>query len=786
MNHIKIAWRNISKDKGYALLNILGLAIGLSAVLLIGLWIQNQFLYDNFYPHSNQIYKLWNRTEYKGDINMHSTTMGAAAPALKAGYPEVEQAARLYWSTTRLLTRGERKLKTAGNEVDPDFIAIFDFPLLYGSREHLLDQPDQIVLTESLAKKLFKEENPVGKTLLVDKDKIYRVSGVLKDLPAYTDFDFSYLIPLGPEAIKNYGETWNSNTYYTFVRLKTGSDIEALNRRLEPLVRKNQPELKYTSVFLFPMGKMHLYSEFTNGQPSGGIIDQVRMVGAIGLLILLIACINFINLTTARSHKRSREIGVRKVVGASKGNLMLQFLSESIVLACIAGLLAIIISTSALPWLNRILDTPLVLDWTNPIIWIIGWGFILLTGLLAGIYPAFALSAFRPIHNLKTRLQQPRQVFKLRETLVVFQFGIAIFLIVTTLVIRLQIDYAGQRAVGYHTAQLLQIPVEGDINQNYQAIKNELIRQGWASEITRTGWDITVIGASSGGGISWEGSTPEQELQSSFILARTESDFIKTLGLELSAGRDIDFARSPADSTAVLLNQAAVKSMGLNNPIGKYLTWGDETYTIVGVFNDYVLGSPYQDIQPMLVYPSHNSLLNMVIRSNPAHTLSENLKGIEKVLKTFNPEYPFSYSFVDESFAEKFHEQQQIGNLALLFSILAIFISCLGLFGLASYVAETRTKEIGIRKVLGASVQGITHMLSRDFIKLIGIALLLASPVAWWAMNHWLNDFSYRIQMHWWMLLLAGLLALCIGLLSVGWQAIRAARSNPVDALRSE
>ena len=784
-NHIRIAWRSLLKNSSYTAINMIGLAVSMAAVLLIALWVQNQQLYDNFYSNKENIYKLWNRTANEGKINVNDITSPPAAAALKQEYPEVVHAARMYWPIDHLFSYEDKKLKSVGNEVDADFLRIFDFPFLSGSANHALADPNSIVLTENLAKSLFGSEDPLGKMIAIDNKEPFKVTGVLQDLPSYTDFNFTYLTQISPEKEKNYGTGWKTNTYYTFVELQQGSDVEAFNKKVEPFIRTNVPDFNGSSVFLYPMSKMHLYNRFENGIPAGGQIEQVRLVAGIGLLILLIACINFMNLATARSQKRSKEVGVRKVVGATRKILVEQFLFESILLAFVSGIVALGITVLFLPVFNSILDKPLVMDWTNPFIWGLGFAFIILTGFLAGVYPAFVLSAFKPIKTLKGMMAKPRQI-NLRQVLVVLQFGIAVVLIAAAIVIRLQIDFAGKRAVGYQVSQLIEIPSEGDMGKNYEVFKAELIRSGMASQVTRTGWPITVDGSSASGMFSWEGATPEQEKKSFFSIVKTESDFVHTLGLTLAEGRDLDYARLPADSASVMLNETAIKTMGLKNPVGKYLKWGDNTYTIVGVFKDFITGSPYRDVNPTLIRASKNYMMNILIRSNPQFSMAENLQGIEKIAKKFNPAYPFTYSFVDQRYAEKFREQEQMATLALVFSLLAIFISCLGLFGLASYIAETRIKEIGIRKVLGASVIGISTMLSRDFIKLVVIAILLASPVVWWTMNSWLNDFSYRIEFQWWMLVLSGGIAITIALLTVSTQAVRAARANPVSSIKDE
>lgn len=785
-NYIKIAWRSLVKNKAYALLNIIGLAVGMTAVLLIAMWIQNQFQYDNFYTNKENIYKVWRMSELEGRISVQDVTSAPPVERLKQDYPEVTHAARMYWISEELFSYENQDLKAKGNSVDPDFVQIFGFEFVEGSSAHALTAPDHILLTESFAKKLFGSENPMHKTVQMNKEKAYKVVGILQDLPSYTDFEFNYLVPLTAEDISTYGSNWNTNTYYSFVSLAAGTDLTAFNKKIEPLLRTEAPDLKSSALFLYPMSKMHLYASFENGVPAGGQIKQVKIISALGLLILLIACINFMNLATARSQQRSKEVGVRKVVGARKKNLVYQFLIESTLLAFIAGIFALLLLLIALPIFNSILDKAISMDWFNPILWGAMLSFILLTGLLAGLYPAFVLSAFSPIRNLNGVLQKKFRFFNLRETLVVLQFGIAIVLIVATLVMRLQIKHANERDTGYQTAQLLEIPVEGAMEKNYAAIKAELLEQQIANHVTRTGWSITRDASSASGNFSWEGSTAEQEKKIAFNLMRAESDLVNSLGLTLIDGRDLDYANRPADSASALINEAAVKEMNLTNPVGSYLRWGETNYTIVGVIKNHISGSPYRPITPLLIRPSKNYLMNIVIRTNPARSMQQNLVGIEQIIKKFNPSYPFSYTFVDQIYAEKFKAQEQMASLSFIFSLLAIFISCLGLFGLATYIAETRIKEIGIRKVLGASVQGITGMLSKDFIKLVLIALIVAAPLAWWLMNSWLQDFSYRIQMQWWMLLIAGTIAILIALFTVSFQAIKAALANPVDSLRSE
>ncbi|GGH04931.1 FtsX-like permease family protein [Sphingobacterium alkalisoli] len=778
-NYIKTAWRSLLKNKGFTVINILGLTVGLSAVLIIALWVQNQFRQDNFYSNQENIYKVLNR--YIVDMSTGQSTPYPAADALTENHPEVEYAARVYRHWERLLTFKSDGIKAYGNEVDPDFLKIFDFPAIKGMREDALSNKTNIVVTEGLAKSLFGDEDPLGKTITLDNEKSYTVVSVLNDLPTYTDFSFNYLIPMDRDP-----SNWNTMSYSTYVSLRPGVDIEVFNEKIEPMVRTHAPDLKNNVNFLYPLSRIHLYSKFENGVAVGGKISQVRLIAGIGLLILCIACINFVNLSTAKGQKRAKEVGVRKVIGASKGNLVGQFLTESVIISVVAGILAIVASFLALPLFNQMLDKPLSFVTTGPLVWLILLGFVIFTGLLAGVYPAFVLSAFQPIKTLKNIKVSKKSNFSMRSVLVVLQFGSAVVLIIATLIIHLQIQYASDRDVGYDTSQLLEVALEGKAVENYETIKNELLNSGFVTHITRTGQTITQNNSSSWGNFSWQGATPEQSKKTTFFLTNAQSDFIETVGLKLVDGRDLDYPRLPSDNRAILLNEAAIKTMGLENPIGQLFNWGDEVYTIVGVFSDFVSGSPYSEVEPMLVFSWIDNLKNMIIRTDNQQAMNKTLAFIESTVKKFDPAYPFNYRFVDERYAEKFKNQQQTASLSLTFSLLAIFISCLGLFGLISYITETRIKEIGIRKVLGASVSGIASMLSIDFVKLVFVAIIIATPIAWWAMNKWLADFAYRIDIQWWMFVLAGLLAIGIALFTVSWQAIRAAVANPVDSLRDE
>lgn len=784
-NHIKIAWRNLWKNGSFSFINIVGLAIGMAAVLIIALWVESQWQYDRFYSNSDDIYKVWNKYEHEQGISVHDITSGPIAKALAEEYPEVLHSARLYWSSSDLLSYNGKHIKSTGNSTDKSFLEIFDFSLLKGDRSTVLAEENNIVITESLAKSLFGTEDPIGKIITFNNKEPYLVSGVVNDLPKNSTFNFNYLIRINQTDEKLYSD-WNTNTFYTYIKLQEDTDSEQFNKKISSLLKKYVPGKDHSQLFIYPMSKMHLYGNFENGIASGGKIEQVRLVAGIGALILLIACINFVNLSTARAQRRAKEIGVRKVVGARKISLITQFLTESLLLASLSGVLAFIFSLIALPLLNKLLDIPIVLDFFNATFLLLLLACIGLTGLLAGMYPAFVLSAFDPSKTLKGLSTKNKWGVNLRQSLVVLQFGIALVLIIATIIVHMQISHGLNRSVGYDTSNLIELQAEGDIDKNFEAIKTELLQTQAAVAVTRTGWTITGDFSQGSGGYRWEGSTPDQEKNMGFRFYRAESDFLKTYGLKIIDGRDLDYARLAADSTSILLNESAIEAMGLYNPVGKIIHRNDHAYTVVGIFNDFILGSPYEPIRPMLINASHNFLFNIGIRLNKQRDIEQNLQTIEQVFKKFNPAYPFNYRFVDEYHQQKFENERQMAKLATTFSILAIFVSCLGLFGLSAYMAETRSKEIGIRKVLGASVLGVITMLSKDYLKLIIVALLIGSPIAWWSMNNWLNDFTYRIDIPIWIFFVAGTVAMTIALLTIGTQAFRAARANPVDSLRDE
>lgn len=785
-NYLKIAWRNLRRERGFAFLNISGLSIGMAAAILILLWIQNEMSMNRTYPKTDRIYLMYNRDTFSGEKHAWASTPKVMAPVLKKDYPEVEDAVRISWANF-LFTAGNKKLNEQGLFVDKGFLDMFDYELLEGNSATALDEGNHIVLTESYARKLFGKEDAMGKTVKVDSSDIFTVTGVLKDFPNTTRITAGYLLPWS--YLKKLGwddEWWGNNSVTTYVLLKEGASQKQFDAKVRTVTIDHSPESNKstTEVFSYPLSRVYLYGKSENGQLTDGRIVTVRLFAVIAAFILLIACINFMNLSTARSEKRAKEVGIRKVVGAGKTSLIVQFIGESILLALLAGVLAVIIVQLSLPYFNDLVSKQLFLDYGSPAFWAQLTGFIFFTGILAGSYPAFFLSSFSPVKVLKGTFRKAKAALDPRKVLVVLQFTFAIVLIISTLIIQRQIRHAQNRELGYNRNNLIYVSLQGDIGKRYSSIKQSLLSSGAASAVTKSMSPITQQWSDSWG-FSWPGSTPEDE-KLDFVRFSTDGDFMKVMGTELVEGRDIDVARYASDSSAVLLNETAVRKMRLKDPVGKIINDGDDKWTIVGVVKDFIIGSPFEPVAPMMINGPSAWFNVLHIRMSPDRAVADNLATIQKVFEQFNPHYPFEYQFVDEQYALKFDDTRRTGTLASLFALLTIIISCLGLFGLSAYMAANRVKEVGVRKVLGASVRNITLLLSKDFLKLVIIAFGVAAPIAWYIMTQWLRGYNYRISIEWWVFAVTGIIALVIAGLTVSFQAIKAAIANPVKALRSE
>lgn len=789
-NYIKIAWRNLLKNKAFSSINIIGLAIGMAGALLIALWLQNMLSMDRFHMKGDRLYVISNRDMNQGQMWAWVNTPKIMGPTLKKDFPDIEKFTRYDQFNNFLTTYNNKKIVSQVAFVDPGFFDMFSFPIVKGNKNKLLQNANSVVLTQKFAETLFGNSDPVGKTIKIDSVNLVTVDAVLQDLPNNTSMQFDYL--LSWEYAKKIGytdENWQNNSIETYVLLRETTPLEAFNNKIR-LVSQNHinvgnNEIRSTNeIFAFPYQDAYLYNKSVNGAYTAGRIQLVHLFTWIGSFILLVACINFMNLSTARSERRAKEVGVRKVVGADRKSLIAQFIVESVLISFAAMILAVGCIILILPAFNNLVEKNLHISLLSGSNWLFLIIFTIITGVLAGSYPAFFLSSFKPLKTLKGKLNSYKRGLSVRSILVILQFSIAIILTIATIIIFQQIQHTKDRDRGYDDNGLLVSSISGELEKNYLNLRNELLASNAVVSVSKNMSPVTDR-YSNGMGFSWPGSS-ESDKKVSFNRFSTDADAVENLGFTLLSGRDIDIYKYKTDSNAMLLTETAVKSMRLQNPIGQVIHGDREDWTVVGVIKDFIVDSPYGETLPMIIFGPKSWFTNIHYRLNPNNSTVNNLKTVADIFKKFNPDYPFEYKFIDKNFEAKFKETQSIGTLSMLFAVLTIFISCLGLFALIAYMAETRMKEIAVRKVLGASIGQLTSLLSVDFIKLVLLAILIASPIAWWVMDNWLQDYNYRIEIQWQYFAAAGLMAILISLATISFQTIKAALSNPVDSLRDE
>ena len=782
-NYLKIAWRNILNNKVYSLLNIFGLAAGMAVALVIGLWVQYQYSYDKSLPNYGQLYQVRRNFNSNGETLTFSSTSLKLADALRNNIPEIENVAESDWMGSHGLKVDNRKFYLAGVQIGSDFLKMFQYPFIEGNAKTALQDPYSIVLTESTAKALFGNDNPLDKTVRVDDQHDLKVTGVLKDLPANSSFQFKFILPFSYfEKTQNYVKVsrtggFGYNNFQIFVKLKPGITYAQVEPKIRD-IEKSEPESKNaenSKVILQSLSDWHLYSEYKNGVASSGFIDYVHIFSIIGLLVLVIACINFINLSTARSEKRAREVGVRKAIGSLRSDLIFQFLIESAMITTISFLCCLMMVVLVLPSFNSLTGTSIAIPYGNFLFWLIMIGCISLTALLAGGKPAFYLSSFNPVKVLKGSITGGKSKSLSRQILVVTQFSCSIALIISTVIIYQQVRYAKDRPTGYSIDRLMATDMNNDLNHNYTALKNELLQSGLVQSMTTATTPATDVN-SHGDIDQWPGKLPGETVEMGYI--GISDDYFKTLGMKLIAGRDfINGAKS--DTSNVILNEAAVKRLRLKDPVNQIITNGKQQLRIIGVVKDALMISPFAPADPSLFYPSAGD--NMIYRLSPNVPTHEAIEKVTAIFNKYDPGFPYGYHFVDEDYNSKFQLEVLIGKLSGIFAGLAIFISCLGLFGLAAFVAEQRTKEIGIRKVLGATIAQVWILLSKDFILLVLISCLIASPIAYYFLQSWLLKYEYRISIGPGVFIVSALLAI-----TISFQAVKAALMNPVKSLKSE
>jgi len=796
-NYLKIAWRNLSKNKGYTIINVGGLAIGMAVTLIIGLWIMDELSHNSYFSNKNRIAQVFQSQTFNGETGTGPAIPRPLEMAFRESYMDnFKHMVMASWTTSQYLKYKETSISREGNFTQREAPEMLDLNILKGEMDGIREI-NSIMLSKSTAEALFGNEDPIGKTVEVNSQYDMMVTAVFEDIPFNTSFnDTHFLMPWDKyvsinEWIKNAEDQWGNNSFQMFVQISDNTTFESVTAKIlnvKQELNENSKEFN-AQLFLLPMEDWHLRSRFENGKQVGGRIKYVWLFGIIGAFVLLLACINFMNLSTARSEKRAKEVGIRKSIGSQRSQLINQFLGESFVVVLLAFLIAVVIVVLSLNGFNELARKDIDFPWSSLGFWAASLAFILFTALLAGSYPALYLSSFRPVEVLKGTFKAGRHSGLPRKILVVLQFTVSVAFIIGTVIVMQQINYAKNRPIGYDKEGLVQIPtMSQDFQGKFELMRDEFIASGAVVEMSTSSAPTTNIWSNRSGFV-WEGK-PEG-FQEDLAWTEVSPEYAKSLNLKIVQGRD--FSREfPSDSNAVLLNETAVKYMGLENPIGKFIKDDDEEdpsppLKIIGVVQDMIAQSPYEPVkQGMYVFDKYGNSSYYNLRLNPAQSASQNLAVIERVFKEHFPDIPFQYDFVDQEYGEKFAAEERIGRLSGIFTALAILISCLGLFGLTSFVAEQRTKEIGVRKVLGASVFNVWNMLSKDFLKLVIISCFIAVPIAYYVMNGWLQEYPYRVILKWWIFALAMLGAMAVTILTVSFQAIRAAKSNPARSLRTE
>jgi putative ABC transport system permease protein len=801
-NYLKIAWRNLIKNKVSSLINIGGLAIGMAVVTLIGLWIWDELSFNKYHKNYDRIAQVRTRMidTRTGDVYMNGSLQVPMVTELKTNYKSnFKHVVMASWDVDDILSTGDKKLSRTGLFMDPDAPEMLTLKMIHGSRSGLKD-PYSIMLSESTSKAFFGDADPVNQVMKINNKLDVKITGVYEDMPLNSQFkDLKFLSPSDLWIIDNPWikeralNDWQNHFLKIYVEINPNTDFTKASHNIKDAELKNLGNLKEQArqnpqVGLLPMSDWHLHN-YKRGRPDTGPLQMLWLISIIGAFVLLLACINFMNLSTARSEKRAKEIGVRKAVGSMRSQLIGQFYCESFLIVVLSFLLSMILVALFLPWFNDLSGKQVSTPYQSPYFWILSIAFIFVTSVISGSYPALYLSSFNPVKVLKGNLRVGRFASLPRKVLVVTQFTVSVALIICTIIIYRQVKVAKDRPVGYTRDGLIMIEKKSsDFDGKYNLLRSELKNTGVVTEMSESYGKVTEI-ASGNGGFTWKGKDPN--MQDQFGTLPITFEYGKTVGWQFISGRDF----SPAfitDSSGMVINESAAKYMGLKNPVGEAVSWKFQDqpvkyYKILGVVKDMVMESPYEPMYPTVFMVKGHVGTNLInIKINPNVSASQALPKIEAVFKKIIPSAPFEYKFADQEYASKFAAEENIGRLAAVFGGLAIFISCLGLFGLASFVAEQRTKEIGVRKILGASVINLWGMLSKDFVLLVVLSQVIASPIAYYFMHNWLQHYKYRTDISWWVFALTAAGAITITLLTVSYQSIKAALTNPVKSLRSE
>ncbi len=796
-NYIKIAYRNLLKNKAYSAINIGGLALGMAVTLIIGLWVEDELTHNDYFKNRERIAQVYQSQTFNGNTGTDPAIPRPLEKALREGYQDnFEHIVMSSWNFSQYLKYKDISISREGSSMKRPAPEMLDLDILKGERDGLREV-NSIMLSESTAADLFGSEAPIGKVVKLNSQYDMMVTSVYKDIPFNNSFkDLNFIIPWAhyittQDWLKEAEDNWGNNSFQLFVQIADNTTMERVTEVIRNVKNDLNEETREFNpqLFLLPMKDWHLRSNFENGKQVGGRIQYVWLFAIIGAFVLLLACINFMNLSTARSEKRAKEVGIRKSVGSQRRQLIKQFLSESFLVVVLAYVAALIFVLLSLNGFNELAKKDIAFPWGSPFFWGSSVIFILFTAMLSGSYPALYLSSFKPVDVLKGTLRAGRFAATPRKVLVVIQFTVSVAFIIGTVLIMQQIYHTKNRPVGYDKEGLVQVPTfSQDFIGKYELMRSEFLASGAVVEMSTSSSPTTNIWSNMSG-FTWEGKP--DAFQEDFAWTEVSHDYAKSLNLKILKGRD--FSKELAtDSNAVLINRTAAKYMGIPDPVGKYIKDTDEEdprdpLLIIGVVEDMIAQSPYDPVkQALYVFDKEGESNFYNLRLNPKKSAGQNLEIIEGVFKEHFPDLPFQYQFVDEQYGAKFESEERIASLAGVFTALAILISCLGLFGLTSFVAERRTKEIGVRKVLGATVFNVWQMLSKDFLFLVVFSCFIAVPIAYYVMNGWLQGYEYRIDLSWWIFGLAIIGALLITLLTVSFQAIKAARANPVKSLRTE
>ncbi len=794
-SYFKIGYRNLLRNKGYSVINISGLTVGMAITMFIGLWIKAELSYNKSIKNYTQIAQVLQHKTYNGDTRTQVSIPFPLGEELATKYDsDFKYVVMSDWTYDHILSRGKTRILQKGNFMDVQAPHLLSLEMIQGSRDGLED-PHSILLSETTAKSLFGDSDPMGQLIEIDNELSVKVSGVFSEIPANSTFgDIQFIAPwelyvASYEWVRSAKErqAWDENSYLLYVQMADLSDMTIVSEKIKNVKydHLNDYEKSFKpEIFLHPMSDWYLRSNWENGVQVGGLIQYVWLFGIIGVFVLILACVNFMNLSTARSEKRAKEVGIRKAIGTLKGQLVQQFLCESFVVVLVAFILATAMVGAIMPYVNNIVDYPIELPLVDLDFWLVSIGVILLTGFLAGSYPALYLSSLNPIKALKGTFRAGVTAVVFRRVLVIFQFSVSVLLIIGTIVVLRQIEYSKDRPLGYDKNGVISMELStSDFEGKYNVLRNELISSGAIVDMTESSSSMTEV-QNTAGGFSWKEKDPN--FRTNFSLVFITHDYGSTVGWEMLEGRD--FSREfSTDSTAYILNEAAVEYMGIDNPVGQTMKWGKNDHEIIGVVRNMLMESPFKAVTPTIYIMDYDNNTNYItLKLNPNQSIRKSLEQVETVVGEIAPKVPFNPFFVDIEHAKKFAAEERVAKLAGTFSLLAIFISCLGLFGLASFVAEQRTKEIGIRKVLGATILNLWHMLTTEFVLLVLVSCVIASPIAYYGLSSWLDSYEYRIDMNGWFFVVAAISALTITLCTVSYQSIRAARMNPAKSLRSE